>query len=220
MLANWPDGKIKKDKDNKDVENLIEIISEIRSFKNELNISPGSFIDISLSKLSKKNRDFLNKNETVLKKLTERMFYQNWNNYYTYHIEKVESPPKFEMERFWVNYQYQHEFNPSHDHSGHFSFVVFMKIPTHWEEQHALPISINSTQPAASDFEFLLGHGNGIVQSFPVPLCPEDEGRMLFFPAWLRHQVYPFYECEEERITISGNIRLREELNNNQKEER
>ena len=69
MLANWPDGKIKKDKDNKDVENLIEIISEIRSFKNELNISPGSFIDISLSKLDKKNRVFLNKNETVLKKL-------------------------------------------------------------------------------------------------------------------------------------------------------
>ena len=31
---------------------------------------------------------------------------------------------------------------------------------------------------------------------------------MLFFPAWLKHQVYPFYECEEERITISGNIDL------------
>jgi valyl-tRNA synthetase len=69
MLANWPAGKIKKDKDNKDVENLIEIISEIRSFKNELNISPGSFIDISLSKVDKKNKVFLNKNEDVLKKL-------------------------------------------------------------------------------------------------------------------------------------------------------
>jgi len=69
MLANWPDGKTKKNKDNRDVENLIDIISEIRSFKNELNISPGSFIDISLSKLDKKSKIFLNKNETVLKKL-------------------------------------------------------------------------------------------------------------------------------------------------------
>jgi len=69
MLANWPDVKLKKDKDSKDVENLIHIISEIRSFKNELNISPGSFIDISLSRTDKKNRDFLNKNEMVLKKL-------------------------------------------------------------------------------------------------------------------------------------------------------
>ena len=39
-------------------------------------------------------------------------------------------------------------------------------------------------------------------------LSPEDEGRILFFPATLQHQVYPFYECEEERVTISGNIRL------------
>jgi len=46
------------------------------------------------------------------------------------------------------------------------------------------------------------------VAAIQIPLCPEDEGRMLFFPAWLKHQVFPFYECEEERITISGNIRL------------
>ena len=40
------------------------------------------------------------------------------------------------------------------------------------------------------------------------PLSSKDEGRMLFFPAWLDHQVFPFYECEEERVTISGNIDL------------
>ena len=69
MLTNWPDTKVKKDHDSKDVEKLIHIISKIRSFKNELNISPGSFIDVSLSKIDKKNRVFLNKNEIVLKKL-------------------------------------------------------------------------------------------------------------------------------------------------------
>ena len=37
-------------------------------------------------------------------------------------------------------------------------------------------------------------------------MSPEDEGRMLFFPATLQHMVFPFYECEEERVTISGNI--------------
>ena len=69
MFANWPDDKTKKVTDNKDVENLIHFISQIRSFKNELNINPGSFIDISLSKIDKKNRDFLDKNQVVLKKL-------------------------------------------------------------------------------------------------------------------------------------------------------
>ena len=145
--------------------------------------------------------------ETALKKLTERMFYQDWDNYYKYHIEKEEPLPEFKMNKFWVNYQKQHEFNPIHHHGGLYSFVIFMKIPTHWKEQHALPISANSTAPIASDFAFVRSDKDS-EECIPInfPLSSEDEGRMLFFPAWLKHQVYPFYECEEERITISGNI--------------
>ena len=41
MLTNWPSGKSKKDNDYKEVEKMINIISEIRSFKNELGVSPG-----------------------------------------------------------------------------------------------------------------------------------------------------------------------------------
>ena len=146
--------------------------------------------------------------ETALKKLTERIFYRNWDNYFEYHIEKKEPLPEFIMKFFWVNYQKQHEFNPPHDHNGLFSFVVFMKIPTHWKEQHTLPWLEGCPFPRASDFQFLLGQGNGQVQQMSFTLSPEDEGRMLFFPAWLKHQVFPFYGTEEERITISGNITL------------
>ena len=46
------------------------------------------------------------------------------------------------------------------------------------------------------------------IQNFP--LSSKDEGRMLFFPASTLHLVYPFYECKEDRVTISGNIRLYE----------
>jgi len=144
--------------------------------------------------------------ENVMKECIEYLYYKDWNNYYNVHVVKSAPPPVFELKELWVNYQKQHEFNPAHNHSGLFSFVVFMKIPTHWKEQHALPISANSNAPVASNFEFLLGTGAGRVQAIPIPLCSEDEGRMLFFPAWLKHQVYPFYECEEERITVSGNI--------------
>ncbi len=69
MLQNWTNEKAKKDKDNTEVEKLIHIISEIRSFKNELNVNPGSFVDISLINLDKKNKLFFSKNEIVLKKL-------------------------------------------------------------------------------------------------------------------------------------------------------
>ena len=145
--------------------------------------------------------------ENVLKEYAETIYFKEWNNYYNVQLAKTAPPPVFELkERMWVNYQKQHEFNPPHYHIGLFSFVVFMKIPTHWKEQHALSITENSSSAAASDFAFILGQGMGPVQPIPIPLCPEDEGRILFFPSWITHQVFPFYECEEDRITISGNI--------------
>ena len=117
----------------------------------------------------------------VLKKLTERMFYRNWENFSKYHIEVEEgvSLPEFEMDKFWVNYQKQHEFNPPHNHNSGvgFSFVVFMKIPTHWKEQHALPFVSHSNSPLASDFVFLMGHGLEVTRR-TIPLSPEDEGRI------------------------------------------
>ena len=69
MLTNWPSSKPKKDYNDKEVNKMINIITQIRSFKNELNVSPGSFIDIFIGKINKKNQSFLTKNENILKKL-------------------------------------------------------------------------------------------------------------------------------------------------------
>ena len=41
----------------------------MRSFKNELNVSPGSFVDISIDKVAKKNKSLMSNNEVILKKL-------------------------------------------------------------------------------------------------------------------------------------------------------
>jgi len=160
--------------------------------------------NISKSVFLKDKNDWLYEN--ALKMHVEYIYFSHWPHYYNILIAKSIPPPVFKLEELWVNYQKQYEFNPPHQHSGAFSFVVFMKIPTHWKEQHALPFSVNSNQPVASDFQFLLGGDQGQVSWENFPLNPEDEGRMLFFPAWLTHQVLPFYGTEEERITLSGNI--------------
>jgi hypothetical protein len=151
--------------------------------------------------------------ENALKQPLEYLYFRDsWINYFESVVTASKPIPDFYLKDFWVNFQKQNEFNPPHTHAELYSFVVFMKIPTHWKEQHALPISANSGAPSASNFQFLLGdregrsEGSGHVTHFPFFLSPEDEGRMLFFPAWLSHQVFPFYECEEERITVSGNI--------------
>ena len=144
---------------------------------------------------------------TVLQ-TAETMFYRHWEHYYDVHIAKLRPPQKFVMgpAALWVNYQKQHEFNPPHHHDGLLSFVVFMKIPTHWKEQHAWFKNISS--PVTSDFQFLFSSPDqrGLMGEYNIPLSSEDEGRMLFFPAQLKHQVFPFYGTEEERITISGNV--------------
>ena len=67
MLHNWPKGKSKKDKNFKEVKKIINMISEIRSFKNELNVGPGSFVDVSIEKV--KNKSFFKENDIILKKL-------------------------------------------------------------------------------------------------------------------------------------------------------
>ena len=109
------------------------------------------------------------------------------------------------LERWWVNYQRQNEFNPLHDHSGVYSFVIWMKIPTSYEEQN-LNNPSNTKRISSVDFYFTdtLGHP----MNYSYELSPEMEGIMLFFPATLQHQVYPFYNCDDVRISVSGNLSL------------
>ena len=137
--------------------------------------------------------------KSALKKLTERMFYRDWDNFSKYHIEKEEGTPlpEFGIERWWVNYQNQYEFSDFHNHTGLYSFVIFIKIPTHY------------SVPTASNFQFVWSEKNtknAIGTCFQ--LSPEDEGRMLFFPGTLQHKGVVTHNTEEERITISGNIHL------------
>jgi len=70
MFANWiNEKKFKKDKNIENVNEIIDMISSIRSFKNELNVSPGSFVDISIDKLDKRKQKLILQNEIVIKRL-------------------------------------------------------------------------------------------------------------------------------------------------------
>ena len=66
MLSNWISGKSKKDSDYDQVNKIIDIVSNLRSFKNELNVSPGSFVDISIHNIKKNNKSFVLNNDCLL----------------------------------------------------------------------------------------------------------------------------------------------------------
>ena len=112
------------------------------------------------------------------------------------------------MQKLWVNYQKENQFNPLHDHTGIYSFVIWMKIPTNHLEQNKNPISLDSNSHKISVFDFQYTDMLGSIRNYPYEMSPKVEGTMLFFPSSLKHQVYPFYNCDEERISISGNVSL------------
>ena len=112
------------------------------------------------------------------------------------------------MREWWVNYQKQNEFNPIHNHAGVYSFVIWMKIPYHSKKQNQKDIARNSNNAQIGNFQFLYTNILGEPMSYEYHLNPDLEGTILFFPSNLNHQVYPFYDCSEDRISVSGNIVL------------
>jgi len=115
---------------------------------------------------------------------------------------------KYVLTKMWVNYQKKAQFNPVHNHEGVFSFVVWINLPSSFKEEAKLKFIKHSNSPAASTFQFLYTDSLGKLQTFTYKLDPAYEGTMLFFPASLNHQVYPFYTSNKNRISISGNISL------------
>ncbi len=121
---------------------------------------------------------------------------------------KFQSNTKLVLDEMWVNYQYKTEFNPYHDHCGVYSFAIWLRIPYDWKDQYKLPqfngMEQNSKKPGNFEFEYIDSLGG--IRNFVYKLNKDLEGTMLFFPAKLRHCVYPFYEINEPRISIAGNL--------------
>ena len=124
-----------------------------------------------------------------------------------------EDRPLF-LENLWVNFQKKHEFNPIHDHTGLFSFVIFVKIPydIYKEENYFSEVGRGDRKHSfteTSKLNFLNIEPNGTIVTTSVPVDKSFEGKMFMFPAKQCHLVYPFYTSNDYRITVSGNIKIK-----------
>ena len=68
-------------------------------------------------------------------------------------VNHIGTAQRLVISALWVIFQKKHEFNPMHDHSGVFSFVIWMKIPTDWKEQAKLPFMEGQKHSSVSNFE-------------------------------------------------------------------
>lgn len=116
--------------------------------------------------------------------------------------------PQLDFERIWVNVQRQGEFIPLHQHSGLYSFVLWAEIPFYIQDQQANCPNKNIIKDRTSQFEFVHINSLGRLVNHSLPVDKTWEGVLTVFPAELHHQVYPFYNNDGLRISISGNIRL------------
>lgn len=112
------------------------------------------------------------------------------------------------LEAFWVNFQKQNEFNPLHDHSGIYSFVIWMKIPTDFTEQNSNVLASTTRAKKISVFDLHYINTLGKIDAMQFNLDKSYEGTLLFFPSKFDHCVYPYYNCDDIRVSISGNISL------------
>jgi len=114
------------------------------------------------------------------------------------------------LSRAWVNFQKKHEFNPVHNHTGVFSFVIYLKIPfTKEEESKVFPPMSNGYKRNNSNFFFEYTNSLGQIMMEDLPVYEDYENTMIFFPACMRHGVYPFYTSDDYRISVAGNIELK-----------
>lgn len=113
------------------------------------------------------------------------------------------------LDNLWVNYQRKYEFNPTHVHSGVFSFVIWLNIPYDINEEKKVFSKLDQRKNRTSCFEFKYINTLGVVSTCIMDIDKSYEGRGIFFPSMLSHSVNPFYTSDEYRISVSGNIKYK-----------
>ena len=184
------------------IDNLWKLIKESRKQPEDMKSELAGNIDssIRLNAASPLVEDF---RQSVIPKFID----QNINSFGVPWRADLSEGSMWTLESLWVNFQKEHEFQPPHDHNGIYSFVIWMQIPTSYEQQRKLPISANSNADHhVSNFAFTYTDVLGKIKTFCYSMEKESEGYMIMFPATLTHQVFPFYNNDGERISISGNI--------------
>jgi len=107
------------------------------------------------------------------------------------------------LDNAWINDMYKGEYNPAHFHASKSSLVglssvLFLKTPDTYGKE-----IINPKNPSNGHLEFIGGSQHQLAVS-QIRLSPKV-GDFFIFPYTLVHGVYPFYDTDQVRRTLSYN---------------
>ena len=159
------------------------------------------------------SKEFRKNCEPYIKQKVEdylNLFIENWGTNGVY--QSLEKPALTEegtkyfrgnisLDSLWINYQRKNDHNPLHNHSGLFSFVIYLQVPQEIFSENA---DCNHQKAGCILFDY----GEAIIpmMSTSMTITPYDN-LMMIFPAKLKHQV-PSFWVDAERISVSGNFNL------------
>jgi hypothetical protein len=113
------------------------------------------------------------------------------------------------LDSCWVNFQKKYEFNPTHNHFGLLSFVIWTNIPYEMEEERKLSPGDESNSNSAGMFSFLYNDSVGGIKHHRISVDKSMENNIVLFPSNFYHMVYPFFSSDGYRISVSGNFKLK-----------
>ena len=169
----------------------------------------------------KNKKDTLNFGESLVGDVTEEFLLEKeiaeksgWLNFLGVCIQKwidielKKKITKLNVIDTWVVRQFEHEYNPTHWHSGHISGAGFLKVPSTFGKY---------TQKKNKEYyggSLQLINGSRMFLSPSVVTIKPKVGDFYFFPHYLMHTVFPFKDTNEERRSISFNANIDENIYN------
>ena len=124
--------------------------------------------------------------------------------------------PNMSMRAIWSNIQEAREYNPPHQHTGHFSFVVYCRNDlqkfsleelqdNEYDSVHGKNSKhVSANRKLAGLIELQYGEPNWMNWN-QYQFVPQ-RGDIIIFPSWLRHTVYAHYEPDCVRVSVAGNV--------------
>ena len=109
---------------------------------------------------------------------------------------------KFDIIAYWVVKQFKNDYNPIHYHSGQISGVGYLKVPSDMGE------TIQKTKKLNHNGKLVLIDGSKKFVCTPTYVINPKVGDFYFFPSYMMHTVYPFFDTSEERRSVSFNAKI------------